>query len=213
MWPASITGHQWLLQDLTEQECDFSMLSTSVMHFLVDGILRVAFSTTASFLLYCILFSRGRKETQVFNYQLMGQLNYESLCIAIVLTGEIILLLYRHQCIFHSSLQTRTDLFLLIEDNSTKWDFIYSWISPLWFWDQRHYQLQIHFKPEMSNTQKTVSSLLCPPGCDLMPFYIKDHGLKPDVRGLFGWVSSYMNKICLLTERYLAYLDLSVSNR
>lgn len=79
-----------MLQDLTEQKCEYSMLSASVMHFLVDGILQVVFSTTVSFLAYCVLFSLGRKETQVFNCHLMGQLSYESLCIALVLTGGII---------------------------------------------------------------------------------------------------------------------------
>lgn len=74
-----------------------------------------------------------------------------------------------------SSLQTRTDLFLLLEHNSTKQDFIYPWISSLWFWAQRNCRLQIQFKTETSNTQKTVSSLLCPPGCDLMVFLIKGH--------------------------------------
>jgi len=74
-----------------------------------------------------------------------------------------------------NSLQMRTDLFLLIEENSTRWHFIYPWISSLWCWAQRNYQLQIHFKAETSNTQKTVSSLLCPAGCDLTPFHVKDH--------------------------------------
>lgn len=50
------------------------------MHFLVSGILDIAFSTTVSFHTYCILLFPERGETQVFSYHLMGQLHYESLC-------------------------------------------------------------------------------------------------------------------------------------
>lgn len=153
------------------------MLSTSVMHFLADGILQVSFSTTVSFLAYCVLFSLGRKDTLVFHYHLMGQLSYENLFIALVLTRGIIpgISVFFIQFVAKENKPGFTD-----RGDSMEWNLY-----------QMRFYLPLDFitmilgskelpvtNPLQSRNVKdaeTVSSLLCPPACVLMPFHNKNH--------------------------------------